>query len=220
VKTVVIGVFDEPEGARRVLHQLADSPLDLRSVSVLHRDANLQAALSEDAGLPQDRSLGVLVLVGAVLGAAAGAWLGAPHGVQAIAGLLGPALAGALGALIGAALAAVFGTLLEPLGVPPEHQQALSGAIDAGATGVIVQTHSVPTARAISDLFHSAGARDLGLAPPSDPAEPSESAAPGDLLVRRDYNPDRSRAGTPLTSEDVLFQPPERRGGDPGAGTS
>ena len=49
MKTVVLGVFDEVEDARRVLAQLADSPLDLAAVEVVHAEPAFQQALAEES---------------------------------------------------------------------------------------------------------------------------------------------------------------------------
>jgi hypothetical protein len=190
MKTVVVGVFDDPSDARRVLRQLAASPLDLRGISVLHRDPEMQRAVMVEAGLPADRTMIMSAFIGAVLGAAIGAMADAALAMRAAESLavpdqaggpLGPVLAAAAGGLIGALAGAFFGVLSSPLRIPPGHQAVLAAALEAGATSVVVQVDSLPTARAISDLFRASGSRDL--APPLPEGaitsgDPAGSAAP------------------------------------------
>ncbi|MFN2252234.1 MAG: hypothetical protein ACK2UL_09990, partial [Anaerolineae bacterium] len=113
MKNVVFGLFDELDDARRVLRQLADSPLDLDAVQIVHADPDVQHQLATEIGLPRDRAMATGVLVGGLLGAAVGAYSG--NGWLAP---LGPLLAAAGGSIVGAVAGALGGAMLETVRLP------------------------------------------------------------------------------------------------------
>lgn len=195
MKTVVFGLFDDTSDARRVLDQLATSPLDLENVSVVHRDPAVQEALGAEAGLPRRRVLSSGALIGALLGAAAGAYLG----TSALA-VLGPLLAMGLGAALGAVLGALAAVLTDRARVPTPLAEDLVEALGDGATVLSVRTSNLATARAIRDLFEAGGSRLLG--PPEQTPDP-EAARSAWLAA------DSTDAGAP--ADHALFAPPWRR---------
>jgi hypothetical protein len=203
MKTVVFGLFDELDDARRVLLQLTRSPLDLEGVSIVHADPRVQQDLAAEAGLPRRRGPVAAVVAGAVIGGALGAFLGG--GV--LAGL-GPLLAAAGGLLVGGAFGLWIGVTADAIRIPAEHAEAATEALAAGATVVLVRTGSQPTARAIRELFVRSGSRVLpALAP-----EPSEVAGAGPTLP-----PDAHAAISPslVASDTALVPPAPQRPTDP-----
>lgn len=195
MKTVVFGLFDDTSDARRVLDQLAGSPLDLETVSVVHRDPAVQEALGAEAGLPRRRVLSTGALVGALLGAAAGAYLG-----TAALAVLGPLLTMGLGAAAGAILGAAAAVLTDRARVPAPLADDLVEALGGGATVLTVRTSNLATARAIRDLFEAGGSRLLG--PPEQQAQPATGLGPPGA-------PESPDAGAP--ADHALFAPPWRR---------
>ncbi|MFN2114310.1 MAG: hypothetical protein ACK2T6_01255 [Anaerolineae bacterium] len=162
MKNVVFGLFDELDDARRVLRQLADSPLDLDAVQIVHADPDVQHQLATEIGLPRDRAMATGVLVGGLLGAAVGAYSG--NGWLAP---LGPLLAAAGGSIVGAVAGALGGAMLETVRLPDASRGEIVAAIDDGGTAILVRTANLPTARAISDLFHAGGSRRLSAVDPT-----------------------------------------------------
>jgi hypothetical protein len=208
VKTVVYGLFDDLADARRVLEQLAASPLDMDSVSVLNQDPALQQKLQRDAGLPAGRGLASAVVVGVLAGAVLGAALG-----SSLLTHLGPVLAAGLGALVGALLAAAAVTLSDSSRLPADLAEQMVAALADGATLVTVRTGNVPTARALRDLFEAAGSRLLAGGQQSSTPAPQ----PGGPDAEPVYPSARARAaGAPPEppggpEEHSLFAPPWRR---------
>ncbi len=162
-RTLVVGLFDAAPDAGQVLRQLADSPLDLHDVAVLHRDGDTQRQLRRLANIPDDRTTLVAGAIGALLGAALGVL--ASTSIPA----LGPALNAAVGGVVGCLGAIVVSIVASPLRIPPEHRDALAQAVDDGASVVIVRADGLPTATAIGDLFRASGARNLDLPAASEP---------------------------------------------------
>ena len=156
MKTVVLGLFDDLDGARRVLAQLAASPLDMEAVEVIHADSAVQGALAAEAGLPPARAVPTAGVFGALLGGALGALAGT--GPLAAVGQL---LATAAGALVGGAVGLAAGAFSTNLRLPPVHTAAVLEALQSGATVLVVRTDNLPTARAIRDLFQACGSREL-----------------------------------------------------------
>lgn len=213
MKTVVLGLFDEREDARRVLAHLAASPLDLEAIQVLSADIELQRALAEEAGLPPRRSARTGLVIGAILGGFTGLVLGLP-GVGAdwrIVTALGPLLLMAAGTLLGALAGLLAGALSRGLRLPPEHAEAVLAALDEGATVLLVDTENLPTARALSDLFLLQGARALPMAgAPSEPAPAADGAVGG--LGLAGAGAASSPAESIVPTEHLPFAPPWLRG--------
>jgi hypothetical protein len=207
MKTVVFGIFDEIADARRVLEQLARSPLDLDAVAVVHADPALQRELSDEAGLPRGRAVATGAVAGALLGGAAGAalgtWLLAP---------LGPLLAAAGGLLVGGACGATAAALGESVSLPSDASGDVLAAVQGGATVIMVRTANRPTARALRDLFQVAGSRILDTLTAEESPAPTTFARPADAAADTQHGDDRA-TGTDGDTEHAhtLFAPPWRR---------
>jgi len=210
MKTVVLGLFDDLDDARRVLGQLVATPLDLGAVEVVRRDVASQAELTAEAGLRARRGPWAAILAGALLGATAGALAG-----QGPLASLGPLLAMAAGLIAGALIGVAMASISDTLRVPSVHADEMLAAVEDGATAIVVRTDNLPTARAIGDLFRACGSRELahleaaagdGEGEPGG-QEPTMAAAP---LPERAAEADASRA--PGGGGDALFAPPWRRG--------
>ncbi len=199
MKTVVLGLFDDLETARRVLNQLAASPLDLDQISVVHGDLDTQRSLAREAGLPAHRS----PLAGTVAGALAGAALGGYAGATLVPESVGWLLAMALGAVLGAAAGAALGALSETVRVPKAHQAEVLTALEGGATALIVRSESLPTARAVGDLFRVAGSRELSPLGPVPAAV--ASGAGSDLATAADALV--AAGGETVLDEGVVAEP-------------
>ncbi len=193
----VVGLFDDSEAAARVLHQLAESPLDPHSVSVLHKDPVRQHSLSTAAGFHPNNSAITAAVAGAIVGGAIGA------AATAVAPLLGYLLNAALGAVVGGLAGAASGVFTRPLAIPPDDAEALATAIEDGAVAVIVRADGMPTAHAIGDLFRAAGARG-----------PRASAASDDPFSTPPPSSEPTAARGPSSLHDP-FLPPGRRGSEP-----
>lgn len=198
MKTVVLGLFDDLETARRVLNQLAASPLDLDQISVVHGDLDTQRSLAREAGLPAHRS----PLAGTVAGALAGAALGGYAGATLVPESVGWLLAMALGAVLGAAAGAALGALSETVRVPKAHQAEVLTALEGGATALIVRSESLPTARAVGDLFRVAGSRELS---PLGPVPAAAAGAGPDLATAADALV--TAGGETVLDEGVVAEP-------------
>lgn len=221
MKTVVLGLFDELDDARRVLGQLASSPLDLGGVEVIRRDVASQMALTTDAGIRARRGPWAAIVAGALLGATAGALAG-----QGPLASLGPLLSLAAGVVVGALAGAAASGFSDTLRVPPELAETMLAAVETGATAIVVRTDNLPTARAIGDLFKACGSRALSLADEPEPDEPSADAAPmGALAAPADHgervppveaagtlDPAAGAAASPPSGAEAIFAPPWRRG--------
>ncbi|MFQ5459205.1 MAG: hypothetical protein ACE5EL_00265 [Anaerolineae bacterium] len=189
----VVGLFDESEAAARVLHQLAESPLDPQSVSVLHKDPVLQHSLSTAAGFQPNNSAITAAVAGAIVGGAIGA------AATAVAPLLGYLLNFALGALVGSLAGAASVVLTRPLAIPAADAEALASAVEDGAVAVIVRADGMPTAHAIGDLFRAAGARGQESGASDDPySKPARSSEP-------------AAARSPSSLHDPFLPPGRRR---------
>lgn len=207
MKTVVLGLFDDLDDARRVLEELAGSPLDLEAIEVLHRDLDQQRGLSEEFGLRGKRTGLTGLAVGAILGGVAGFLLGQRYLVS-----LGALLSMTGGVVLGALVGAVAGVMADTLRVPPEHESDVLQALEEGATAVVVRTENLPTARAIGDLFRASGSRELSALEP----EGEEAAAPPAPAAAEA----RAGAGAPeqepeearIPEGHTIFAPPWRRG--------
>ena len=207
-RTLVVGLFDDEVAVRHVLRQLAESPLDLRDVSVLHRNGDVQRSLREEAGVPSDRTVPMAALLGALVGSVLG--ILASNMIPA----LGPALNAAVGGVLGAVIAVLGAVVTSPLKIPPEHRAGLAEAIDAGATVVIVRAEGAPTAEAIGDLFRASGARDLGYTLPAGPVQETagtSSIVPGTPHAVGDGDGGLIDASIASVPEEDLFRPPGRR---------
>lgn len=230
MKTVVVGVFDQLADAGRVIAQLAASPLDMDSVQVVHADTRVQERLAAEAGLPTRRAAGSFLVVGALLGALIGFWLGGgfdgPATIEiadqgaATGGYLGlgPLPSMAAGILLGAALGLLAGVFGERTEIPPGFREGLLEALVDGATVVAVRTENLPTARAIGDLFRAGGSRILDGSPSPRPAvspipgRTDGPVAPDPLIETKDQS-----AGSAPEAHQAFVPPWRRAGGDAGA---
>ncbi len=176
MKTVVLGLFDQIDDARRVLAHLAALPLDMDAIQVVHPDPDTQRRMAAEANLPPRQGLRNGAVLGALLGAALGFMASSPGmgGPLPLVAGLGPLLTLAAGAVLGGVLGAVGGAMSETVRLPEAHQQAVIDALSAGATVVMVHTESLPTAKALGDLFRDSGSRVLPAL-----AEAEAGAGPG-----------------------------------------
>lgn len=176
MKTVVLGLFDQIDDARRVLAHLATLPLDMDAIQVVHPNPDTQREMAAEAGLPPRQGVRNGAILGALAGAALGFMASSPGmgGPLPLLADLGPLLTLAAGAVLGAGLGAAGGALSETVRLPEAHQQAVIDALSAGATVVMVHTESLPTAKALGDLFRDSGSRVLPAL-----AEPEAGAGPG-----------------------------------------
>lgn len=203
MKTVVLGLFDDLDDARRVLEELAGSPLDLEAIEVLHRDLDRQRGLSEEFGLRGKRTGLTGLAVGAILGGVAGFLLGQRYLVS-----LGALLSMTGGVLLGALVGAVAGVMADTLRIPPEHESDVLQALEEGATAIVVRTENLPTARAIGDLFRASGSRELSALEP----EIEESTAPPAPAALGAGAPEGQPEEARIPEGHTIFAPPWRRG--------
>ena len=207
MKTVVFGLFDQIDDARRVLCQLASSPLDLDTVSVVHADPSVQQQLATAAGLPPRRGVWAGLLGGAMVGAVFGAIAG--NGALAF---LGPLLSAAAGAIVGGGLGAAVGAVAETVRLPEAYAAELTAAVANGATVLMVRTGNLPTARAIRDLFAAGGSRVLDTGAAAEPDEDLTRYAPSPAAGPTAPPPFPGEGATGQDAEDhTLFAPPWRR---------
>ncbi len=223
MKTVVLGLFDQIDDARRVLAHLAALPLDMDAIQVVHPDPDTQRRMAAEANLPPRQGVRNGAVLGALLGAALGFMASSPGmgGPLPLVAGLGPLLTLAAGAVLGGVLGAVGGAMSETVRLPAEHQQAVIEALGTGATAVMVHTDSLPTARALGDLFRDSGSRVLpalagdgagagdaatatGAAGTLQPAWPPVSEAAGAADAGRWLRED-------VPAEHQVFAPPWRR---------
>lgn len=156
MKTVVLGLFDDPEAALQALLHVARSPLEVSAIHVVHRDRAIQQRLEQAAGLHRHRGPLAMATAGAVLGAAVA--------VLTVTSLswshaLGPLLAASAGLLCGALLGVLLGILSSSVRLPGDGAEEAARAVDAGATALIFETEKLPTARAIGQLLEASGCR-------------------------------------------------------------
>lgn len=217
MKTTVMGVFPRLEDGQRVLGQLVASTLDLDAIRVLHKDPVTQRALAGEAGLPADRSVVAGLGAGALLGGAAGFFVGLTGLTLAQAG---PLFLGALGLLLGGAAGAALSAMTDALPVPRAQLPELAEIVDRGATVVLVRTDSLPTARAIRDLFQANGSEVLTpvddedvieeiSTPPEAAADPLPSLAPAAAAGAAELS--RGEATPAVPEAHAPFVPPWRR---------
>ncbi len=181
MKTTVVGVFPRADDARRVLSQLVASTLDLDAIRVFHKDPDVQRDLAAEAGLTADRTVPAGIVAGAFVGAAVGfGWGLSPDLPLAQAG---PLFLAALGLLLGGAAGGVVSAMTDSLPVPREQLPELEGEVEGGASVVLVRTDSLPTARAIRDLFQAGGSEVLEPVPGADSDWVEEVATPAAALA-------------------------------------
>jgi len=217
MKTVVMGLFDDLDDARRVLAHLSSSPLDLDSIQVVHAKPEVQRQLCAAAGLPQRRTVRTGFVTGALLGAA----LGFVAGSRSLAGAvpiftsLGPLLSMAVAAVAGALAGVAAGLFSESLRLPQDHAQVVAASLRDGATAITVQTENLPTARAISALFRDSGSRVF--APVDEPVAANPTSPPWLAPEAGDASPAAAPAPSPLPDAPVVptehlpYAPPWRR---------
>lgn len=213
MKTSVIGLFDEVDDARRVLDQLVGSPLDLGAIQVVSGDPQLERRLRSESGLPHRNE----VMAGLVAGALLGAVLGAIAAENAmIKAGLGTILSAAAGILIGVVVGGLVGASLGRLRLPEGQDEMVISALDEGATAIVVRTENVPTARAIRDLFQSAGSRTgpstshVGAPTASVPEHGADSVGSGPSVAASPAADDAPEK----RDEASRFAPPWKRGSD------
>jgi len=140
-RSTVVGVFEDPEAARRAISALKDDGFDGDAISVLTPDRGDTRAMAEDTGTHAGGGAATGAVAGGLLGGLGG-WL-VGIGALAIPGV-GPfiaagAFATALGgAAVGAGVGAIAGALVG-MGVPEEHAKYYEGEVRQGRTLVTVR---------------------------------------------------------------------------------
>jgi hypothetical protein len=156
---VVIGVFEDPEAVVQVMTRLSTAPLEIREVALLCTDAHQQRRMLSQAGIAPGRAVQTSGSVGLLLGAILGTLGGAGHlSLLPAAEAIGPIMGGLAGALIGAAALGGLASVRHQVRLPREHAEMYAAAVKAGKLALIVQTDSLPAARAVRDLFARSGA--------------------------------------------------------------
>jgi uncharacterized protein (TIGR02271 family) len=160
-RDVVVGVFHEPEQARRAIEALKDAGFSPGDIGILMQDRGEARDLAEDTGTKAAEGAGIGALGGGILGGLAG-WL-VGIGALAIPGV-GPfiaagAFATALGgAAIGAGVGAIAGALVG-MGIPEDEAKYYEEEVRGGRTLVTVKAGGrYAEAR---DLLRNNGAYDI-----------------------------------------------------------
>jgi Domain of unknown function (DUF2382)/Heat induced stress protein YflT len=140
-RSTVVGVFEDPEAARRAISDLKEGGFQGDAISVLTPDRGDTRAMAEETGTHAGGGAATGAVAGGLLGGLGG-WL-VGIGALAIPGV-GPfiaagAFATALGgAAVGAGVGAIAGALMG-MGVPEEHAKYYEGEVREGRTLVTVR---------------------------------------------------------------------------------
>jgi hypothetical protein len=140
-RSTVVGVFHEPEDARKAIEALKDAGFRSDDIGLLMQDRGRARDLADETGTKAGEGAATGALAGGVLGGLAG-WL-VGIGALAIPGF-GPFIAaGALGtaltgAAIGAGVGAVAGALIG-MGIPEEEAHWYENEVKGGRTLVTVR---------------------------------------------------------------------------------
>ncbi|HEU5098145.1 MAG TPA: hypothetical protein VFU22_03805 [Roseiflexaceae bacterium] len=139
----IIGMFDDPQTARRAFETLRDGPLPIEDISLIapNADGNVATGSSEDV------SAGEGAAVGAVWGGLVGlaALLIPGVGPFVAFGALGAALTGAV---TGAVVGGISAALIDFSGIPEEDARGYEEQIRTGKTLVAVKVRDENTAEA------------------------------------------------------------------------
>ncbi len=146
----IIGVFDDPQVARRALEALRDSPLELEDISIISRDRAASGAENEDV------SAGEGATVGAVWGGLVGLTALLIPGIGPfIAG--GALFATLTGVVTGAVVGGIAAGLIDFSGIPEEDARGYEDEINQGKTLIAVRAREQDIA-AVRQILQSDGA--------------------------------------------------------------
>ena len=159
---VLVGVFNDREGAERALNVLQEAGFDREQMSILSQGENVarqmvESALPDVDTAPEGTRVNVGTLIGLISGAGAG--VAAGLGIINFPGLEGidPAVAMAVCGVLLAVLGAWGGTLAG-MPIPEEDLSYFTGDLNKGAFLVAVRTNRIDAA--IEELSQ-AGARNF-----------------------------------------------------------
>jgi len=151
----IIGIFDDPQAARRALEALRDGPLPLDDVSIVSRATESGAAVAND----DDVSAGEGAAVGAVWGGLVGlAALLIPGVGPFIAG--GALFAALTGALTGAVVGGITAALVDFGGISEEEAREYESQVHAGKTLLAVKARD-EDAGEVRRVLNSFGAESV-----------------------------------------------------------
>jgi uncharacterized membrane protein len=151
----IIGIFDDPQAARRALEALRDGPLPLEDVSIVSRATESGAAVAND----DDVSAGEGAAVGAVWGGLVGlAALLIPGVGPFIAG--GALFAALTGALTGAVVGGITAALVDFGGISEEEAREYESQVHAGKTLLAVKARD-EDAGEVRRILNSFGAESV-----------------------------------------------------------
>lgn len=160
MNTTVVGLFPDLRHAQDAVDDLIANGYPRETISVMAND--IEGDSSEEIHLHDESAAAAAAGTGAVLGGAAGLFVGlaamAVPGVGAVVAA-GPIVAGLGGALIGAAAGGLIGALVD-LGVPEEHAHYYAEGVRRGGTVVTVQAEESRAQRAV-EIMQIHGVLDI-----------------------------------------------------------
>jgi uncharacterized membrane protein len=153
----IIGIFDDPQAARRALEALRDGPLPLEDVSIVSRATESGAAVTNDDDVSAAEGAAVGAVWGGLVGLAA---LLIPGVGPFVAG--GALFAALTGALTGAVVGGVAAALIDFGGISEEEARGYEAQVHAGKTLIAVKARDEDTAEArrILNSFGAESVRD------------------------------------------------------------
>jgi hypothetical protein len=155
---IVVGVFDQRQGAEAAVRALEQAGYPSESISLIMQQPGTPGEVA--AGQTKaDTGMATGVTAGAVLGGIAGLAALAIPGVGAI--LAAGPLAAALGAMTGAALGGLVGAFTG-LGIPKEEAIEFDQAVRAGGVVVSVKASDRDAEGRACDIMERNGARKCG----------------------------------------------------------
>jgi hypothetical protein len=168
----LLGIFDDREHAEMAIHDLEESGLNPKDVSVVMKDKEEAESLSDSTGSNVAQGAVSGATTGGVIGGLAGLLVGigaiAVPGIGALLiggplaaalGLSGAAATTASGAMTGALAGGVVGALVG-LGVPEEEAKVYEERIKSGGILIAVPTNEAMEGPA-KDIFEKHGADEI-----------------------------------------------------------
>ena len=158
-RRIVVGVFDAPRRAERVLHELRSAGFSPERVALIAGDTREARLLAEQTGIGDGEAAGVGMLLGGFTGGLLG-WL-VGISTLAIPGVGPVVVAGALaatvgGAAVGAAAGKLAGALIDH-GVPEAEARGYEGRLRGGAILLMAETSGDEETQRTYNLFERHG---------------------------------------------------------------
>jgi uncharacterized membrane protein len=153
--TTILGVFDDPQAARRAMDELRVSSLDLDDVSVVSRATERGAVMGSEEHIGAGEGAAVGAVWGGLVGLAA---LLIPGVGPFIAG--GAIFAALTGAATGAVVGGVAGALMDTTGLPEAEARGYETMVHSGKTLVAVKTRDENSIE-VRRILASAGANSV-----------------------------------------------------------